>query len=170
MIFVYCANFFSFFVKRLPAGLPKLKCTFPQQNLERKYFVEKIVCVLFLFRSEPKTFGALAKAFRQRCEDCFWCVHRVILRNFFEKQIPFIILANWATPFWHWVGDFRAGLLENTILFFNHFRILSEQFLLFRRKKAVGLPKLVPTCLQEQFEKKNFLKKSFKFFFMFFGN
>ena len=84
-----------------------------------------------------------------------------------KNQILFIILAHRANLFQHCVEDFTARLLENTILFFNPFRILSEQFPLFWQKKAVGLSKLLPTCLQEQFENKKFLKKNLKFLLSF---
>ena len=123
--------------------------------------------MLFFFRNEPKTFGPLAKLFRQRCENCFWCVHNVNMGSFLTKKILFSILGHWAIPFRHSLEDFRAGLLENTILFFNHFRILSEEFPLSWQKKAVGLPKLLSTCLQEQFENNIFLKKSLEFFYFF---
>ena len=118
---------------------------------------------------KKKTFGLLAKIFWQLCENCFQCVHRVFLRGFFEKQIPFIILANWATPFWHWVGDFRAGLSEILANFLIISGYWAKNFRSFDEKKAVGLPKLLSTCLQEQFEKFFSWKKVSSFFRLFFS-
>ena len=59
----------------------------------------------------------MAKFFWQLCENCFQCVHRVILRSFSEKKIAFIILAHWATHFWHWDEDFPARLSEKPAKF-----------------------------------------------------
>ena len=138
------SKIFQFFVKRLPEGLPKLKCTFLQEILEGKFSVEKSVCVIF--------FQKWAKNFRPSGEFFFGSVVKTafdvsiisLWETFFGKiQILFSILASWANPFRHSVEDFRAGLLENTILFFNHFRIMSEQFPLFWRKKCSRAAKTV---------------------------
>ena len=81
------SEFFQFFVKRLPAGLPKPRCTFPQKKLEGKCFIEKYLCVLLLFRNEPKNFFCfLAKLFWQGCANCFWPVGRFCFRIFFDKK------------------------------------------------------------------------------------
>ena len=160
--FVFCQNTSS--------RIAKTEIYVSTGKLGRKViFIEKLVGVLPSFRIEKKTFGLLAKIFWQLCENCFQCVHRVILRSFFEKQIPFIILANWATPFWHWVGDFRAGLSEKLAKFLIISGYWAKNVRSFDEKKAVGLPKLLSTCLQEQFEKLFFLKKSLKFLSSFFS-
>ena len=80
------SEFFLFSVKRLPAGLPKPRCTFPQKNLEGKNFFEQFVCVLLFFRNEPKILGLLAKLFWQGCANCFWPVGRFFFRIFFDKK------------------------------------------------------------------------------------
>ena len=126
----------SVLAKRLPAGLPKLKRTFPQENLERKYFVEKIVCVLFLFRNEPKTLTLRRKFFGSVVKTAF-DVSIISIWEFFlrKSQILFSNRAHWANPFRHSVEDFRAGLLEITILFFNHSQNWANNFRAFDEKK-----------------------------------
>ena len=129
----------------------------------------KKLCVLLFSEMSQKLLALWRKFFGSVVKTAF-VVSLLSLREFFfeKDQILFSILAHWANPFRHSVEDFRAGLLENTILFFNHFRILSEQFPLSWQKKAVGLPKLLSTCLQEQFGNNIFLKKSLEFFLFFF--
>ena len=57
-------------------------------NLGRKLlFFEKIVGILTVFTSERKTFGPLAKTFRQGCENCLRHVHGIILKRFFWEKI-----------------------------------------------------------------------------------
>ena len=157
-IFVFWANFFSFWSKVFQKDCQNWNVRFHKKTWKEKILLKKL-CVCYSFSEvSQKLYGPLAKVFRQRCENCFWCVHNINMRFFLTKKILFSILAHCAIPFRHSFQDFRAGLLENTILFFNHFRILSEQFPLSWQKKAVGLPKLLSTCLQEQFENNIFLK------------
>ena len=118
----------------------------------------------FFFRDGRKTFGLQAKHFRPCCENCFWCVHNIIMRIFLEKTSDtFQHSRTLSKPFSAFSWKFRAGLLENTKLFFNHFRTLSETFSFLDQKNAIRLRKRHSTCLQEQFERINFLKKSLNF-------
>ena len=170
-IFVYWTNF-SVFCQRISHIIVKTESYVSTGNLGRKIiFFEKTLAVLIVFGIE-RTISAFWQNFlaglRKLLSTCPW----VIFENFFWKknQTYFSILARWANPFRHSFEDFWAGLLENTILIFNHFLILSEKFPLFWRKKAVGLLKLLSTCLQEQFENIKTLEKKSWVCFIFFGN
>ena len=170
-IFVYWTNF-SVFCQRISHIIVKTESYVSTGNLGRKIiFFEKTSAVLIVFGIE-RTISAFWQNFlaglRKLLSTCPW----VIFENFFWKknQTYFSILARWANPFRHSFEDFWAGLLENTILIFNHFLILSEKFPLFWRKKAVGLLKLLSTCLQEQFENIKTLEKKSWVCFIFFGN
>ena len=163
--FVYWTNF-SVFCQRISHIIVKTESYVSTGNLGRKIiFFEKTLAVLIVFGNE-RTISSFWQNFsaglRKLLSTCPW----VTFENFFWKknQTYFSILARWANPFRHSFEDIRAGLLENTILIFNHFRILSKKFPLYWRKKAVELSKLLFTCLQEQFENNIFLKKSPKFF------
>ena len=120
--------FFSFWSKDFQQDCQNRNVRFHKKTWKEKNLLKNLCVCYSFFRNEPKTFGPLAKVFRQRCENCFWCVHNINMRIFLTKKILFSNLAHCAILFRHSFQDFWAGLLENTILFLNHFRILSEQF------------------------------------------
>ena len=84
-----------------------------------------------------------------------------------KNQIIFITLAHWANLFRHSVEDFPLGMLEkrfNFLIIPGHW---VKNFRPFVIKVEAGLPELLFTCLQEEFEKYIFLKKVLRFFFLF---
>ena len=156
---------FSVFCQKTSSRIAKTETYVSTRKLGRKIFCwKKCVCAI-LYQKWAKNFWPSGESFSAALWKLLLMCPLYQYEKFFSKksQILFEILAHWANPFRHSVEDFWAGLLENTILIFNHFRILSEQFSLFWRKKAVGLSKPLSTCLQEQFENNNFLKKNPKF-------
>ena len=160
---------FSVFCQKSSSRIAKTEMYVSTRELGRKKICWKIcVCAILFSEMSQKLLALWRKFFGSVVKTAFDVSIISKWEIFFEKsQILFGILAHWANPFRHSVEDFWAGLLENTILFFNHFRILSEQFPLFWRKKAVVLSKPLSTCLQEQFEINNFLKKNLSFFYLF---
>ena len=152
----------SVFCQKTSSRIAKTEMYVSTRNLGRKIFCWKnCVCVIF--------FQKWAKNFRPSGEFFFGSVVKTafdvsiisLWETFFEKiQILFSILASWANPFRHSVEDFRAGLLENTILILVISGYWANNFRSFDKKNAVGLPKVFSRCLQKQFEKNNFLKKS----------
>ena len=167
-IFVLWTNFFNFWSKDFQQDCQNWNVRFHKKTWKENNLFKKL-CVCYSFSEMSQKLLALWRKFFGSVVKTAFDVSLISLREFFfeKDQILFSILAHWANPFWHSVEDFRAVLLENTILFFNHFRILSEQFPLSWQKKVVGLPKLLSTCLQQQFENKIFLKKSVEFFHFF---
>ena len=162
-LFTFWANF-SAFGQKTSSRIARTEMYVSTKKIGKKIFCWKI-CVCYFFSEMSQKLSALWRIFfRQRCENCFDVSIISKWEFFLTKKIFFSIFAHCAIPFRHTLEDFWAGLLENTILFFIHFRKLSEQFLLFWQKKAVGLPKLHSTSLQGQFERINFLKKSPMFY------
>ena len=87
--FLFFERIFSVFGQKIPAGLPELKYTFPQKKLGRRKICWKNCVCAIVFQKWAKTFGPLAKVFRQRCENCFWCVHNINMGIFFDKKDTF---------------------------------------------------------------------------------
>ena len=61
------------------------------KKIRRKTFYWKNCMCSILFQKGAKTFGLLTKVFRQFFENCFWCVHNIIMRNFFRKNLRYFL-------------------------------------------------------------------------------
>ena len=136
----YMGEVFQFFCRKTSSRIARAELYVSTRKFEGKHFFEKIVCVLFFFRNEPKRFGLLAKLFRQGCENCFWYVHNIIMRNFFRKNLRyFLALSHTEKNLFGIQLKIPCRVVrkhENTKLFFNHFRTLSEKFSFFDKKSS----------------------------------
>ena len=160
------SELFQFFVKPHPTKLSKLNPTCPQETLEEKYnFWKKNLAVLIVFRKERKNFGLLAKVFG-RVVQFFFDLSVGSLRVVFLKKIRYILSFSHTEQNLFGIQSevFQQGRqneLSNFLIISGHW---AESFRPFVKKIAAGLPKLPSACLQKQFERKNFLKKSLGFF------
>ena len=158
IILVYWANFFSFRSKYIEQDCPNWNLRVHRKSWEKNMFFEKIVGVFIFFTIEQKSFKLLTKTFEQGCEYWFRCGDRMFLRSF---------VWHWANPFRHSVVDFPLGMSETRSKFLIFSWHWAKNFRPFVKKTEAGLPELLSTCLQEQFERFVFLKKVLNFFFLF---
>ena len=150
---------FSAFCQNTSNRIVKTEIYVSTGNLWRKLcFLKKIWVFLPFSEMSKKTFELLTKTFWQGCEYCFRCGHRMILRSLF---------APWANPFRRTVEDFPLGMSEKRSKILNISWHWAEKFRPFVKKIEAGLPELLSTCLQEQFERFGFLLKVLNFFFLF---
>ena len=127
--FRFLSEFFQFWPKDFQQACQNWNVRFHKKTWKENILLKKLcVCCSYsemsqkLWPSGENFFGSVVKTAFDVSIISIW---EFSLR---KSQILFSIRAHWANPFRHSVEDFRAGLLENTISFFNHFRKLSEQF------------------------------------------
>ena len=86
IIFVIWASFFSFLSKDFQQDCQNWIVRFHKKSWKENILLKKL-CVCYFFSEMSQKLSALWRIFfRQRCENCFWCVHNIIMRNFFWKN------------------------------------------------------------------------------------
>ena len=139
------------------------------RKLEGKCFFEKYVCVLFFFRIEPKTSGLLANFFRQGYENCFWCVHNTIMRDFFRKNVRYFLALSHTEYFSFGIQSkiFQQGRqreLSKVLITSGHW---AKSFRPFVSKVLQGYQNCILRVYRNSLNKKNSWKKGLGFFNIF---
>ena len=137
------------------------------RKLEGKYFIEKIVCVLFFFRKDPKSFGLLAKLFRQGGENCFWCVHNINMRKFSRKKVRYFLALSHTeqTRFGFQLKISCRGCLKTLNYFLINSGHWAKNFLSSDEKKLQGCQNWFLRVYRNSLNEKNSWKNVLSFFF-----
>ena len=85
------------------------------------------------------------------------------LEVFWKKKIPVIILAHWATTFWHWVEEFPAGLSEKLAKFLINSGYWAKNIRFLTKKSSRAAETAFYMFRGTVWKKNFFLKKSLKF-------
>ena len=156
--FVFWSNFFSI-LSKLRTGLSKLKSTCRQETFEEnKVFLKKLWVYLSFSEMSKKLSSFWRKLFGRVVNTAF----DVGIGLFWE-----VFFAPWANPFRRTVEGFPLGMSEKRSKFLIISWHWAENFWPFVKKIEAGLPELLSTCLQEQFERFSFLQKVLNLFFLF---
>ena len=91
MNFAYCANFVSFLSKDFQQDCQNWIVRFHNKTWKENNLFKKL-CVCYSFSEMSQKLMALwPNFFRQRCENCFWCVLKIIERYFFLKKVRYFL-------------------------------------------------------------------------------
>ena len=129
------------------------------RNLWRKLGILKKLLVFLFFSEMSKKLSRFWRKFFGR-----------VVNTAFDVGIGWfweVFIAPWANHFRRSVEDFPLAISEKRSKFLIISWQWAEDFRSFVKKIEAGLPELLSTCFQEQFERFVFLKKVLIFFFFF---
>ena len=161
MIFVFWANFFSFLLKEFPHYCQNRIPHVHRKPWKKITFFEKIVDVLTVFTMSERLSALWRKLFGRVVKTAFEVSMGSYWKGIFEKKSDnFYHSRKLRKCFSAFSRRFSSGVDRKKL---SKFLIISghwvKNFRLFVRKIEPGLPELLSTCLQEQFERYIFLKK-----------
>ena len=131
------------------------------KNLEGKYFIERYLCFLLLFRNEPKNFLAFWRNFFGRVVQTAFDLSVGSFSEFFltKKVRSFLSFSHTEQRLYGIQSNiFQQGCQKKLSKFLLPSGHWEKKFRPFDEKNAAGLPKLLSTCVQEQFERNNFFE------------
>ena len=164
-IFVYWTNFSVFLSKDFPLNCQNWILRVHRKPWKEHIFFWKNISCSYRFRKWAKKFRPPRKTFWQGCANCFRPVDGFILRSFFEKKSDTIYHSRTLSKrFSAFSQKFFSRVVRKHYLKFQSLPDIEQNvFFLLSKKIATVLPKLYSMCLQEQFERTFFLKKSLQF-------